>query len=89
MKTYSEISVSRSEDDGGYLLGAYAKGHHDADAFRAAALEQQELDVSNVPVEHEHWRLVPRSDGEPGMHIIDAAPGSRGAFPVTVAWVNP
>ncbi|WP_209782162.1 hypothetical protein [Azospirillum agricola] len=77
--------------DGGGWLGFWAKGHHDVGAFLDAAASDDSLwdpygrrpVVSPWMIVHGWWRVVPIRS-EPGMfEYRDAAPKSRGAFPVT------
>lgn len=71
-----------SGDDGN---ACYSKGHHDREAFKAAALAWFGEDMSawDGP-RHEWWRVVPDHTGEYRCVFHEAKPGTRGAFPVTV-----
>lgn len=70
-----------SGDDGS---ACYSKGHHDSEAFKAAALAWHGGDMSQWDgPRHEWWRVIP-GDGEYRCVFHEAKPGSRGAFPVTV-----
>lgn len=65
----------------------FSKGHHDAATFCNAAREYWGYGIALDDVRHAWKRWVPanESDGEVYLWLIDAAPHSRGAFPVTCA----
>lgn len=78
-------------EDGGDLMGFYAKGHHDRHDFAEACNHytgaDPVYDVRHVradTVHHAWWRCVPIA-GASGYYRFDAAePKTRGAFAVTL-----
>lgn len=66
--------------------GWWAKGHHTAEAFCAAAAEFS-ID-RHVPaphdVEYQSWRCVPWGEPGAGGYYQQAKAGTRGAFDVTL-----
>lgn len=78
-----QIKIKKAHSDDGVWL--YAKGHHDSDAFKAAAQAWwgEPLDGFDSPTQ-EWWRAVPDSTGEYTTRYMPAEPGSRGAFAVTM-----
>ncbi len=93
------LEVQALTADGEEPTGVWSKGHHAAgcelagdpflDAARAYLREQCWFDddeLADLPaVAFETWRCVPaRLDGEAWSRFCPAAPGTRGAFPVTV-----
>ena len=63
------------EFEGQFLLGYWAKGHHDPLTFCEAIKEFENVDINPSQVEHKYWRIV-------NNQVVDTKPG-RGAFPVT------
>lgn len=61
-----------------------SKGHHDADAFMAAAKEHWGAPLKGFDkLMHDWWRAIPDSTGDYRFMYHPAKPGTRGAFPVT------
>lgn len=75
------------EVGGGSVMGWYAKGHHDRQAFAREATEQWCIEgwIPPAAVQQAWWRCVPTTDdwGYPCSAFHPANPRSRGAFPVT------
>lgn len=99
-KQYECVIKVLWEFEGG-MIGLASKGHHDPALFRTQAklfLWDEEKPYAEAIreslgdricgddlVTHEWWRYVPVPDHEGGM-TMDAEPGSRGAYPVTVLY---
>jgi hypothetical protein len=79
-----DIETCSSDDERAIL----SKGHHDPDAFMTAA-RADGFDVEWARLgqpQHIWYRKVPDRTGDRRCWYVEAAPRSRGAFPVTVAW---
>lgn len=78
-------------EDGGDLMGFYARGHHDAYAFAEACNKRNEAgstwDRRHVyprQVRHVWWRTVPMAGQAGCSFFATAEPNSRGSYPATV-----
>lgn len=85
------LDIREAGEDGGDLMGFYAKGHHEVWRFAEACNLHNNVDsfydrrhVRPKDVRHVWWRNTPIA-GQPGFWMFNTAePGSRGAYAVTV-----
>lgn len=70
------------------VMAWWSKGHHSFDAMHEACGREYGRFWENIPrsamrVTHHWWRVVPRRGLHWDSELIEAEPGSRGAFPAT------
>ena len=79
-----EIFVIAEDGGDGAVMGFYAHGHHEPEAFAAAVLAEHEAVIQPATVRHAWLRMIPDRRG--GMRILEYAQGDgRGSFAATVA----
>jgi hypothetical protein len=78
-------------EDGGSLMGWYAKGHHDKREFADAVQHYSGINsysdyrrATELKTVHDYWRCVPMRGQEGCIMFKSANAGEKGAFPVTV-----
>ena len=85
------LDLREAGEDGGDLMGFYAKGHHDCHAFAEAANKHNAAEswydrrhVRADDCRHSWWRTVPMAGQAGCTMFVTAEPNSRGSYAVTV-----
>ena len=84
MATRYGLRIEELREFQGGHLGYWSKGHHDTLMFAETLNLLFNSFVKIADVRHVWWRLVPVGEKDMGSIFIEAKPGKKGAFPVTV-----